>query len=245
MIILKRGSKNKKKVSKRKASPKVKKTIRKASPKAKKKLLGKTSTNKRTKFSSSLKTKKVKKPTKVKAPSKVSKEMKKLINAREKLWSKRLGVILSDATARQLLVELGGENTLQIIKNFYGSLSDEDIAKKLKLKISDVRATLNKLHSVGLVDYIRKKDSETGWYSYSWSLNKEKMNKWIEDEVEGSGIKINNGEEMYFCPSCGSDSLIHFNEATECEFRCPMCNKSLEFLDEMKASEFFELKRKL
>jgi len=225
VILLKRGSKKKMKVSKKKISPKAKKP---------KKIASKGKVSLRTK-----------KPKKIASKNKLSKEMKKLINEKEKLWSKRLNVILSDAAARQLLVELGGENTLQIIKNFYGSLSDEEISKKLELKISDVRATLNKLHSVGLVDYVRKKDSETGWYSYLWSLNKEKMNKWIEEEVYASGIKINNGEEMYFCPSCGSDSLIHFNEATECEFRCPLCNKSLEFLDEIKASEFFELRKKL
>jgi len=217
VVLLKNKSKNKKKVSSKKKVIKQKKKVS---------TRRKASTGKKKKISA------VKKSS-----------ARKIINAQEKIWKEHLNLILSDAAARQLLVDLGGENTLQVVRNFCGNLSDEEIAKKLKLKISDVRATLNKLHSVGLVNYVRKKDSETGWYSYSWSINKKKMSEWVKENANGKNKFIENGQEMYFCPSCGEESIIPFNEAAECEFRCQRCEKLLEFLDDVKASELFELKR--
>ncbi|MFH0737138.1 MAG: hypothetical protein V1827_00645 [Candidatus Micrarchaeota archaeon] len=149
--------------------------------------------------------------------------------------------ILSDSGVRQNLIELGGENALAIVRNFYGNCSDEDLAKKLKIKISDVRATLNKLHNEGLVNYIREKDSETGWYSYSWSLNHNRMERWASTSApklkEHAG-----GEDYYFCSVCGSSSVMNFESAANLSFRCDRCNRLLDFIDEKKMLELSEKK---
>ncbi len=153
----------------------------------------------------------------------------------------KIGKILSDSHVRQDLIEIGGENALAIVRNFYGNHSDEELAKKLKIKISDVRATLNKLHNEGLVNYIREKDSETGWYSYSWSLNHERMERWASSHTAKLGVfGGEEGGDFYFCPACGTSSIANFESAAIIDFRCERCNKLLEFIDEKKMHELFE-----
>lgn len=148
--------------------------------------------------------------------------------------------ILGDAFVRQTLIEVGGENALAIVRNFYGDSSDEELAKKLKIKISDVRATLNRLHNEGLVNYIRQKDSETGWYSYSWSLNHERMEKWATIQASRLDMVGGNGGEYYFCAACGAATITNFETAASGDFRCERCNKLLEFLDEKRIAELNE-----
>ena len=155
--------------------------------------------------------------------------------------AKKVTAILADAQIRQNLIELGGENALSIIRNFYGNFSDDDMAKRLKLKISDVRATLNKLHNEGLVNYIREKDNETGWYSYSWSLNLPRIEKWAETQLKRIGT--NGNTDYYFCSSCGSASITNFESAVNWDFKCERCSKPLEYIEESKINELYE-KRK-
>ncbi len=168
----------------------------------------------------------------------------RMSSAEQQALMKRVATILSDGRTRQELITVGGENALAIVRNFSGNQSDEDLAKRLKIKISDVRATLNKLHNEGLVNYIREKDSETGWYSYSWSLNHERMEKWatIHNNLLGS-FNGESGSEYYFCPACGAESITNFESAAGCEFRCERCNKMMEFIDERGIAELFEKKK--
>jgi transcription initiation factor IIE alpha subunit len=91
------------------------------------------------------------------------------------------------------------------------------------------------------LNYIREKDNETGWYSYSWSLNHDRMERWASTQV----IKLNSmaaegGADYYFCPACGSSSISNFESAATVDFRCERCNRLLEFLDEKRMAELFE-----
>lgn len=191
---------------------------------------------------------KLTKAAKAKLKEAEQKEMERLRQLKEiadmKAEMAKVDIVLSDAAVRQMLIDLGGENALTIIRNFYGHLSDEEMAKKLKLKISDVRATLNRLHSEGLVNYIREKDNETGWYSYSWSLNREKMEKWVNDQTGTMLPFKDDGREYYFCSCCGTPSVVDFESASESYFKCGRCNKMLEFLDEKGAESLAEAVRR-
>lgn len=150
----------------------------------------------------------------------------------------KINGILTSAFARQSLVNLAGENSLAIIRNFDKNVSDDDISKKLKLKISDVRATLNKLHGAGLVTYLRDKNSETGWYSYTWMASADKIDRWIAERLEERRLNASSGgEEHYFCASCGINSIHTFESAYGCFFKCNLCSKDLEFLDDVKREE--------
>ena len=219
--------------------PKLKRAVKKAVRKV---------VRKKAKVKKLIKSKKVVKTTVKKAvkakPKPIEKKpdlelIKRGANEQRKLM-RGVVKILSDSCVRQNLIEVGGENALAIVRNFYGNCSDEELAKKLKLKISDVRATLNKLHNEGLVNYIREKDSETGWYSYSWSLNHMRMEKWASSQALNLNPHDAEGVDYYFCPSCGTSSIINFESATDIEFRCESCNRMLEFIDEKKMLQLYE-----
>lgn len=197
------------------------------------------------------KTPKVKKPKKLSKKEEAAREERrkeqelaaKILQA-EREHLQKISGILADASVRQNLIEIGGENALAIVRNFYGNHSDEELAKKLKIKISDVRATLNKLHNEGLVNYIREKDSETGWYSYSWSLNQDRMEKWaLNQSTRLSTLAGDGASEHYFCPACGASSITDFESASNTSFKCERCNRMLEFIDEKKMLELHEKNR--
>lgn len=232
-----------KKPSPRKAP---KKAIRKAKKKSARRII-----RKKAKKILKKRLKKVKKSVKIRKPkskpkpkkkiTKVEKPVKKILTEEQVKIRQNISNILSDAAVRQTLIEIGGENALAIVRNFYDNHSDEELAKKLKIKISDVRATLNKLHNEGLVNYMREKDSETGWYSYSWSLNHERMEKWANTQTEKLNmISDESGEQYYFCPSCGMSTVIDFESASNWDFRCERCNRLLEFIDEKRMNELVE-----
>ncbi len=150
---------------------------------------------------------------------------------------KEISGIFSNALVRHQFIAIGGENSLDIVRNYPLDLSDEEMSKKLKVKISDVRSTLNKMHGEGFVNYSRKKDNETGWYSYSWSLNRKKIEEWADKITSEKKNNAGTGER-YFCRKCGSDSIVEFVSAMENNFKCPCCSKTLEFLDSEKAENF-------
>ena len=57
-----------------------------------------------------------------------------------------------------------------------GSVSENDLAETLGIKVNETRKLLYKLHEVGFVEYSKKKDEEKKWwYIYFWSLNKGKL----------------------------------------------------------------------
>jgi len=245
MLKAKKNPSNKKLVSKQKSRPKSRKTEQKKS--------GKTRQKKPVNARIAVKSKPSIKPAMtVKIPPSKDSGKKRhgltvisrtnAITEEQKIELKKLHIILSDPFVRQMLIEVGGESALEIVRNFYGSHSDEELSKNLSLRISDVRATLNRLHNEGLVKYARMKDTETGWYSYLWTLNKEKIVEWVArfttKAVSGNGKE---GVDHYFCPTCGLASIIEFPQAHDCEFKCQKCNKPLEFVEETHFSEINEL----
>lgn len=195
---------------------------------------------------------KVAKPVKAKPLSKEMKDkLKKLeekkriemeASARKEACRKeleRINKVLGHSYARQAIVNLAGENSLEILKCFEVNLSDEEISRKLTLKISDVRATLNKLHGEGLVVYFRDKNNETGWYSYTWLANAGRVESWVNKHIESKNLLAPSAEgaEHYFCPDCGLNAVHDFETASNISFKCQICNTSLQFLDEQKKSE--------
>lgn len=87
--------------------------------------------------------------------------------------------VLASATARQQLIEMGGENTIDIIREFDRDMSDEELARKTGIKASDVRVVLNRLHSCGLFSYTRVRDRDSGWYSYIWKMSEGRLRDFV------------------------------------------------------------------
>ena len=146
-----------------------------------------------------------------------------------------IDVVLKNPSARKLLIDLGGENTLAVIKALKVATEDEEIADMLGLRVSDVRAVLNKLNEAGFAYYERTKDEESGWYYYHWKIDKDKLKTWVEEKLFHEAQKYRNlimEGEYYFCPKCGLETVVKFEDAMDMNFKCPRCETPLELLDE-------------
>lgn len=155
--------------------------------------------------------------------------------AMNRVWKTQL---LTNPDTRKLLIQAAGEHSLHVIQEFTTQLSDEEIAQKTKIRSSDVRVVLNKLHSYGLASYTRSRDKNSGWYSYVWRLNNEHAPALVEEmraqlagERTVEAPAAAEGGEQYYCKNCGLDRRLPFEEASASLFKCSGCGANLEFFD--------------
>ena len=150
--------------------------------------------------------------------------------ASQKGYFKHYEALLNNADIRQTFITVAGENAIMIIREFRGQMSDDELAMKTKIKVSEVRAVLNKLHSFGLVEYVRHRDKDSGWYSYVWKINSEKAHTLISSLNDGESATCLPGEH-YHCQSCGAADLFHFDKAYDLSFKCPSCGNGLSYFE--------------
>ena len=117
-------------------------------------------------------------------------------------------------------------------------VTDEEIEKKLKLKITEIRTILNKLHYQGIACYQKSRNPKTGWYSYSWEIKPRRVAELIlEQQTEEIGrieAKIEY-EQNYAFFSCNNGcSSVPFEIAAEYEFKCPECGKTMDAVNNEK-----------
>ncbi|MFA6327999.1 MAG: hypothetical protein WCY41_00980 [Candidatus Micrarchaeia archaeon] len=141
--------------------------------------------------------------------------------------------VLADAAARQRLIEMGGENTIDVIREFDRDMSDDELAKKTGIKPSEVRVVLNRLHNRGVFAYTRVRDKDSGWYSYIWKMDEGRLKDVGGADVVEEATQA-TGKEGYRCSSCEQQPVMEFSEAVDARFRCSNCGSSLEFFDSKK-----------
>jgi transcription initiation factor TFIIE subunit alpha len=151
-----------------------------------------------------------------------------------------------------MLQELGielDETTLKIlaILEKKKDVSEDFIAKKLKLKINETRKYLYKLYEKRLATYVKKSDPKRKWwYVYYWSLDKAKIEelffeykqKLLEQKRKELDAEL---QYAFECPSC--KVKYTYNEALETEFSCPSCGALLESSKETATAK--RLKREI
>ena len=138
--------------------------------------------------------------------------------------------VLADAAARQRLIEMGGENTIDVIREFDRDMSDDELAKKTGIKPSEVRVVLNRLHNRGVFAYTRVRDRDSGWYSYIWKMDEGRL-KDVGGAVMVAEATQATGKEGYRCACCSQQKTLEFSEAVDARFRCGSCGSCLEYFD--------------
>ena len=142
--------------------------------------------------------------------------------------------ILSNKYAQEYFISNFGEDSVKIIKAANSEMTDEALATKCKMKVSEIRSVLNKLHNARLATYVRSKDKDTGWYSYMWRVQLASLYSLIEKSMHS---EIKNMEQhletsttvfSFYCPKCSKENRIDFDMATDLRFRCPSCRKQLK-----------------
>jgi len=136
------------------------------------------------------------------------------------------------------LIELAGPEAPRVLQEIAVPASAELAAKNANLKVSGVRAVLNKLHSHGIVEYARVKDENTGWLSYVWSVKlsevlgllqeKEKMLGLLQAQGEKAAAALEDAPGSMFLCARGCGGRIPFDEAFDLRFRCGNCGAALK-----------------
>jgi transcription initiation factor TFIIE subunit alpha len=138
-----------------------------------------------------------------------------------------------------VLLETVGEEGLDVVQCLLDKEeTDEKISEQTGLRLNTVRKILYRLYDYRLASYVRTKDKEIGWYTYTWKLNLNRMNdilmvrkKHILSELH-ERLEFER-DHVFF--SCSSDAMKYsFDTATDTGFRCPTCNSALEYVDNQK-----------
>ena len=132
--------------------------------------------------------------------------------------------------------EVAGAPGLKVVTNIEGGGStDETIEKASGLKLAAIRSILNQLNYHGIVEYTREKNMQSGWFTYTWKVNKSRAlqnflsKKKAECEQMRKQMNVEGGEgaTVYECPKgCGQ---FFFAIAMDNGFACNKCKAKLKF----------------
>lgn len=146
--------------------------------------------------------------------------------------------IINFDSAQKLVARLAGEDAIKVIRIYEkkkSNVTDEELAKKMRLKVTEVRTILNRLHYRGVATYQKSKNSKTGWYSYTWALKSKRIAEILLEEMNEDLRKLESKQQIqssYGLFSCkGVCETIPFEVAAEYEFRCPECGKTMDAMD--------------
>ena len=119
--------------------------------------------------------------------------------------------------------------------------TDEELSIELGVEINEVRKALFALYELGLAEYRRKRDDETGWMEYYWRIRYDKQKEVLKRELLKTKKKLEEKleDEMntvyYICVN--GCMKINYEQAMEFDFTCPRCGAPLEYVDTSLAVE--------
>lgn len=152
--------------------------------------------------------------------------------------------------AQDYLKKIAGNYAVDLVKictKMKKPVTDEEIGKKLPLKITEIRAILNRLHYMGVAGYQKTRNNKTGWYSYTWEIRPERLAELILEEQTAEMHKLEQKlsfEKNYAFFSCSDKcNNFPFEIAAEYQFKCPHCGTTMNSVDNQKSLR--DLKRKL
>lgn len=144
--------------------------------------------------------------------------------------------LLEDPVIQKYLHELVGPKGMPVAAAPPdGEVTDEELAEELGLELNDVRRALFILYENDLASYRRLRDEDSGWLTYLWTFEYEKIPENLAEEMdrllnaleEREGYERNH--EFYLCEVCSI--RFEFGEAMDFGFECPECGSPLEAMD--------------
>jgi transcription initiation factor TFIIE subunit alpha len=142
---------------------------------------------------------------------------------------------------QEFLKSTAGDYAVDLVRtceNKRKGVSDEFIGKKIPIKITEIRAILNRLHYRGIAEYSKTKDCKSGWYYYNWEIKKDRIIELIVErqmeEVEKLRKKqfLSENYDFFACRDFCAD--IPFEVAAEYNFKCPRCGGGMDIVDNIK-----------
>lgn len=160
--------------------------------------------------------------------------------------------ILSFTITKDFLKDVAGDFAFDVIavcQKKGKNITDEIIGKDLGLKITEIRAVLNRLHYRGIACYNKTRNAKTGWYSYTWNIKTKRIAELVLEKYAEELQKLERKKQfeknyaLFSCPK--SCSNTPFEVAVEYQFKCPECGESMDALDNQKNNREMGKKIKL
>ncbi len=150
--------------------------------------------------------------------------------------------LLEDPVIQKYLHELVGPKGMPVAAAPPdGEVTDEELAEELGLELNDVRRALFILYENDLASYRRLRDEDSGWLTYLWTFEYEKIPEALEDEMHRlldaleERREYEQTHEFYLCERDGI--RFEFGEAMEFGFECPQCGEELESMENSRLVE--------
>ncbi len=143
-------------------------------------------------------------------------------------------VNLKDPLVKEFISTHAGEDGYAVLTSLGKGKTDEQISKKLKMRVNDVRALLNTLHYLGVIKYTKVRD-RPNWYTYTWFLREERIVELLKERYQEELKELEDKlsfENTYTFFRCENKcEKLPFELAFEYDFRCPECGSSLKEYD--------------
>jgi transcription initiation factor TFIIE subunit alpha len=153
---------------------------------------------------------------------------------------KDMNVIVFD-----FLEELLGEGGVEVASMIFDKeATDEEISNETGIRINTVRKVLYRLYDNRLASYRRIRDKKTGWFIYYWKMEITKapeVMRNLESRYLSHLQEILEYEKSNMFFSCENECKKYvFEAASDLNFTCPDCGKSLNFSENRKIIEKLE-----
>ncbi|MCS7121488.1 MAG: transcription factor E [Archaeoglobaceae archaeon] len=141
-----------------------------------------------------------------------------------------------DKLVLELVGRVAGEiGTILYSLQLEDEFTDDKLALELGIDISEIRKALFAMYEIGIAEYKRKRDDETGWMEYYWRINYSRAREVLKRELEKTKKKLEEKIDsesnaiFYICPNyC---IKVSYDDAIELNFYCPKCGSMLNYLD--------------
>ena len=141
------------------------------------------------------------------------------------------------------------ELTLKVLATLEkgGTVPENAIAEKLKLKINATRKYLYQLSNRGLAVYTKQRDpKKKWWYLYFWSLDTVKIKALylghLLKKLQQKKVELEAEQQFAFeCQSC--QRKYKYEDALETDFSCPACGSIL--IEARPTKPILKLKREI
>ena len=148
-----------------------------------------------------------------------------------------MAVVTDDILSKTAYI-IGGEDAAKVIVALkeLGEVTDDMLLPKTGMKLNDIRKILFKLQNHCIVRCDNSRDKDTGWFVIRWSVQPDQVEAFIINRkkqvlnILKTRFEYEKRFDFYYChtPECRK---ITFEDAMDNMFRCPTCNKSLQYYD--------------
>jgi transcription initiation factor TFIIE subunit alpha len=155
---------------------------------------------------------------------------------------------LENPLVMEYLARNAGDGAHKIAKSIEKKgFTDEQISRRTKMQVNDIRAALNKLHNLGIITYSKEKAKNSNWYTYTWFLEKSRIGElirgWYEAELDKLNEKLSFEQNYVFFKCVNGCEKLPFELAYEYDFKCPECGREMEQQD--NAAEKVTIEKKI